>query len=113
MRFVFLTLIFLTLQSCQGQVYEIHFINTDEDIVVSFSKKLISDTNKCFKLTNEEQEKVKKFNLNQGVIKVMLNEREVTKYSIIDISTSKIYKGKIYLCTVNGRVKFDENICLD
>lgn len=113
MRFIFLALMFLTFQSCQGQVYDIHFVNSDEDIVISFSKKLISDTKKCFKLTNEEQEKVKKFNLNQGAIKVMLNKIEVAKYSIIDISTSKTYKGKIYLCTVDGSVKFDENICLD
>ena len=38
---------------------------------------------------------------------------EVAKYSITDIFTSKTYKEKIYLCTVDGKIIFDENICLD
>jgi len=113
MKLLFLALIFLTLQGCQEQIYDIHFINSDEEIVISFSKKLISDTNSCLKLTNEEQEKVKEFNLNEGVIKVMLNDKKVVRYDIISVYTAEIYKGKIYLCTVDGRVKFDENICLD
>lgn len=113
MRFSVVIILFITMNSCKAQEYKFQFSDKEDKIVFTLKKNIDNDQ-QCFTFSKEEQDTIRKHNLNQGELVIYeKNDSVLKKFSITDVFTSKTFEDKVLLCELDGKLKFDEPLCIE
>lgn len=112
MRMLTIMMLCVFVSSCKTQKYNLQFLDKESEIVLTLTKTLDAKE-KCFSFSKEEKDSIQNYNLNQGFLKLYKGNKEIQRFYIIDVFTSGTYEGKILLCDVDGRLKFNEPLCIE
>lgn len=111
MRVLILITVCFVINSCKAQEYRLQFSDRKDNVVLTLKKAMNQDT-QCFTFSDEEKDNIQRYNLNDGRLIIYEGNIEKHKFVIINVYTSNTYKEKILLCQVDGKLKFQEPICV-